>query len=180
MSKLPFDNSALLHQINADVVLKETIANVEAYLGIGVANKRWIAMIYEGSRYETTDGNRAWRSYSNEGAIDDEMGFAIPVPLVIGSKNLYITQTQIGINDADEGDELDRLRWYGYSAYDTETNFLDTGAGLDEDTPSDYTWDHADTQIGGVYKRIILSMKFIGTNAFDFDVYYVLVEYYYA
>jgi hypothetical protein len=156
----------------------ETVANVEAYLGIGAANKRWIDLIPPGasdnSDYKFTS------TYENIGADDMKLGFLLPLPLVIGSKNLYITRVRIGIYDADEGDEIDRIRWYGWSDYDTFSLFLDTAAGLDEDTPSEYIWDHADTQIGGVYKSLILYMATTCTNAGDLNLAYVQVEYYYA
>ena len=111
-----------------------------------------------------------------------DLTFGLPIPLTLGAKNLYITQTNVGLLDADNGDELDRLRWWGYADGQTEAAFLDTGAGLDEFTvnAAGYTWNHADTQCGTTYRRIALYLECINTNANDLDISYVRVEYYYA
>ena len=179
--QLDEENSALIHNLLDYINTLKTNYNVA--MRIGAANKKWICLILEQARYaEDLEINQA---YMNRNAQDNNLWFGLPLPYTTvdldgNAKNLYITQTKVGIEDAAEGDELDRVRWFGWTDFETDTDFLDTGAGLDEDTASEYTWDHADTQIGGVYERIVCMLKYIATNAGGLDLSYVKVEYYYG
>ncbi|MFX1380755.1 MAG: hypothetical protein ACFFA4_16860, partial [Promethearchaeota archaeon] len=82
----------------------------------------------------------------------------------------------------DAGDYLDRIRLIGWSAYDTNATIAD----FDHDTlngtgTGEFTHDVSpDATVGGTYERVLIYLNVVATNAYDFDISYVQVEYYYT
>ena len=106
-----------------------------------------------------------------------DLNYGFPLPLIVNGKNLYITQTKFGIKDADGSSFIDNRRWYGMTDHDSQSNFLGNADNLT--AIGEYDWDHADTQIGGVYEHIGVFIDCVCAGATDLEISYIQVEYYY-
>ena len=122
--------------------------------------------------------------YTNLGTTNYSMVFGIPLPTQIElggvTKNLILTQSRVGIVDADANDKMTNVRYYGWTTADPPA----LSAALVNDAtartaPGTYTYNHADVTVGGVYRRIVLYCVIDCTSAAEFDIGYADVEYYY-
>ena len=172
-----FHISQFKTNINALIAVQTAI--YEADMAIGVANKRWITLTFEGGSPWTSVNVAAF--YHNTGAVDYIMVFGVPLPYIINGKNLVITDTRVTIGDSDSSDYLDRSRMFGMSGTATQTTLVDidhntvhgTGVGT-------FTYGHANQTIGGTYKRVLYYLNVFSTTANEFDFTTIEVEYYYA
>ncbi len=151
------------------------VADYEADMAIGIANKRWKNCILEGM--DNFD-NMLYSNYklSNKSSADMQLNYAVPLDHIIGDKNLVITRLNIGLRDADATDLILLVRLVGWTAYNN-FNIIAT-SGLYRD-PAEVIWNFADETIGGTYKKILFFFQCTCTNAQDLDISYVRVEYYY-
>jgi hypothetical protein len=154
----------------------------ESTFAIGIANKRWQTFNIRGN------GNQSTRTLGTETTITNFNGtdttFTLPVTLPYEivyngtTYNLTITDTRIGLQDADGGDYINRIRWIGWSDHDSSTTEIDDLNN--KTTVATHTYGHADFTVGGVYKWIGLSIATVLTNAGDFNMSFAQFEYYYA
>ena len=104
--------------------------------------------------------------------------FSIPFAYVIGGKNLTITQTKIGVSDADIDDFVNNITWYG--TVDHTTPGVIVTDGTIRTAPGTYTYNHADITVGGTYEKVVLVIDWSNTDATDAGMSWVQIEYYYA
>ena len=151
-------------------------ATVEAYLGIGIANKRWVTLTADGEGFP---GDSSFvTNYANVGADDSKFSFTLSLPYVIGAKNLVVTQYRYGISAADANDYVTRTRMFGWSDFETSAT-LHTNA-TDKKTEALITENMADTTIGGVYERVMVYIETVSTDAAQIALSFCQVEYYYT
>ena len=112
------------------------------------------------------------------GVDDIDWIFGVPLPHIIGSKNLVITQTKVGISVADATDYIDRYRLFAWSAHDIFTTLITDNTNYN--SAQEVIYDHADKTIGGIYERILLYFDCITATLDELQISYVQVEYYYA
>lgn len=153
-----------------------TQGNVKAYtdnlLAIGSANKRWINMTYLGANPEGYE----LMTHSIGGTIDLDHLFEIPLPYIIGTHNLRITNIKIGLANAGGINYLSARTLYGWTDFDSYTTMEHNTDNFD--TPQEIIWNIADVTIGGVYERVVARMQSAVDVAIEFS--YVQVEYYYT
>ena len=171
--KLPEKNSFHVNQIGSDLA---------TYLAIGETNKRTINCVLEFVTNPTYLSTTT--SHRNAGANDYAMHYIVPLPTVIGSLNLIITDTIVGITDSDATDYLDRTRLYGVSTADPPVIGV-TAIDIDHDTvhgtgTGKFTYGHADITIGGTYEKAFYYLNVFASTASQFDFAYLLTEYYYG
>lgn len=176
MSKLlkvnprPQENSELISQLGA------FMSAYNADNAFGIANKRWIPCILEGAAvFADVEVALTYRNASGNNIL---ISFGIPLPLIKNGKNLVITDTKIGIDDADANDYIDRYRLLGWSDYGTIAALIDDNTDLD--FAQEYIYGHANKTVGGIYERIILFFESVSTSGAALDISFVQVEYYYA
>jgi hypothetical protein len=152
------------------------LSPIEGYLGIGIANKRWINCILEGA-FVMTDVKIA-NSYRNAGAGDVTFPFGVPLPNLIGDKRLVITQIKIGVEQATVNDFITLLTLNAWSDHNT---VVDAGNdGTNRTAAGEYTYNITDVLVGTVYERIEVHINCTNSVGGALRLSYVQVEYYYT
>ena len=163
-----------LAEVNSQLV-QQILSEVNAFLAIGIANKRFIPCILEGA-FVMTD-IKISNSYRNAGSGDAVFVFGVPLPVIINTKNLTITQIKIGLDDADATDYVDITRIFGWSDHTTVVTASTNNSDLN--AIGEFIFDIADITVGGVYERINVQLNCVNATAQELDISYVQVEYYY-
>lgn len=156
-----------------------TEAEIDALLGIGIANKRWKNLSFSGT--QTFDNIYVGGEWRNTGANDVSLVYDLTLPFIIGgTHNLIITRCKVGISDADVDNYLNRFRCFGWSDYETLAGaFIDDGNN--KTTAQEVIYDiNPDITVGGVYERIFAFIDLFCTNAAQIDISYIKIEYYYT
>ena len=176
--KLSTDNSALIHQVNAGLYSK---AEIEALLGIGIANKNWFNVMNEGGF--TNDFYENVSTWRNSGADNMHIVFGGPIPLTLanGAYNIVLTRIKLGTFDSDANDFVDRVRIFAMPDHDTVDTIVDLNWDVLYGTAiQEATNDFADQTIGGAYERFAVRIDATNTVGKELDVTYIQLEYYYA
>ena len=159
-----------------------TKTEVDAYLGIGVANAKWVQCVLEGVQTAATD-SRVYTTYRNATTNDYDMRFSIPLPMTLGSKNLKIKDIIVWLQDADANDFIDRVRLLGWSAHDTSNDEYDLNPAalnsIAEWKMTEGGRGFTTKTLGGTYESAIVLLNNSITTAGDLDISGVFVEYYY-
>ncbi len=151
--------------------------DLEAFLGIGVANAMLVPCILEGPRDLGWDGTSIERGGLTMTVVDDEyMTFALPLPTNRGGLKLYVLGAYVGIEDADSQNLVLSLEVIGVS--ESARTVLQTLGG----------WSSPGTQGGiftalnvGSYDRVVVSLGlFEGIGGGDLRVNWVQLRCYYA
>ena len=171
--KLKEDNSYHISQLGASSVSQATYDADNAF---GIGNKRWKNCIFSGFG-DFTHGY-VTSFIGNTGADDMTLTFDVPLPMIVNGKNLVITDTKLGIRQADGTNYVTRLRLRGWSDHDSVATVVDDGT--DRIIKGEYIYGHADQTMGGVYERAFLYLESICTDAGALLISYLQVEYYYG
>lgn len=155
-----------------------TETEVNAFFMIGTANAKWIPMIFQLQEAGTVVALRhSSRTITNTGAENSSAWYEIPLPVKLGSKNLYIKNLRIGVQDADGANYVDNVSMVyinGYDSYTTILNDVDNKYLVDN-----YTYV-VNTEIpDGVYK-IEARISLVCATASQVDISYVSAECYYT
>ena len=176
--RLAETNSQLVQQILTTLSGKYySQSDINAFFAIGSANKQWMVCIFEGGAVATDQ--QIGFGYDNINANDATFVFGIPLLIIMGTKNLIITQIKVGLAIADANDFLSRMRMLGWSDHDTFATIDDSNS--DFNTPQEITYNITDRTIGGVYERIAILLNYSNAGGLAASrVSYVQVEYYYV
>ena len=153
-----------------------TQAQVNAFLAIGTANKRYCQLIESSgyiSEYYRMDYSLA--NWYNRDANDSAWFMECPLPPKLGTKNLYVDYVYVYLYDADSSDYLNDLKVYGKNTNSTTTLYQSTTnqttTGLKSYSTGADPW--------GLYKRVVVGINFIGTTGQQFEVSTIYVRYWY-
>jgi len=178
---LPEENSELIRQdrasitvIEGDYLTSDYSDDIDGKLAIGSANAKYINCIIAGGNLHSE--YRLAFGVVNIGADDFQVQYIIPLPPVIGILKLYIESVRVGIQNADAGDYLDRVRLVQWTAYSTISVKLDDGTN--RTTPEEYDYDFAAVDFSGSKTNIVF-LDCFATNAGDLNIAFVEVKYYY-
>ena len=150
---------------------------MEAYLAIGSANKKYKTCILE-NVWSAWSYMRGVDSYTNSGSSDFTLCFAVPLDPTLGSKKLYIDSVQVGIEDADANDYVDRVLIKDWLTYNTHVSPLPLDDSTNRTASGEYDYDFTAHDFSSS-KRIYILVTCVATTASELDVSYVRVQYYY-
>ena len=151
-------------------------ADYEADQAFGIENKKWITCTYGGGQ-----NVQVVSYYRNLNANNMYLVFEFPKSLIINGKDLWITNTRIGIKDSDSNNYVDRFRLMVATNYLTEATMVDIdhdavhgkGIGL-------ITYGHGQTRVGTTRQRVTATFNCVNATPANLDIMYVQMEYYYA
>ena len=166
-------NSQLIQQITSGYYSQSA---VNAFHAIGIANKRWEPCIREGA--SITDGDQVDVYYKAITAGIWNMVFGIPLPFIIGSKNLVITRIMVGIRNADGNDFVTNMRLSKWTAHATDATVAVDGTNFT--TPQEVIYDITDVVTDSSFKRLVIKLGLNVTTTDQINISYVNIEYYYA
>lgn len=148
----------------------------KAHGAINVKNRDTMACILEGSNDNAFHQLTTSATYSNVGADDFTLTFAIPLPVTKGTKSLYIDAIIIGVEDADAGDYIDNAYLKKWTAYGTSSTEQTDATNRTSAAEVEFSFTAEDLSDA---KRVVVQVDVVATDANDLDISYVLVQYYY-
>lgn len=164
------DNSYQISQLGA------FISAYNADQAFGIDNKRWLTLSSEGSN--PAGVVEVGVTYRNNSNTNFSLTFGIPLPLIKNGKNLIITDTKIGLDDADASNYVDQYRLFRWTDFTSLAAVVTDGTNID--SVQEYTYGHADITLGGNGVRFLLLFECVVAGGQALDISEVQIEYYYG
>lgn len=154
-----------------------TEAEMNAYLGIGTGNKRYVHLISTGGyRYEKDLMQNATGFHGNRDSEDFITFYEVPLPLTMGSKHLHVDYVYVYLYDADSSDYLNNFNVLGINTtststlYNNATNYTTTGLKSFSTGTDDW----------GDYKAVRVGVNVVCTTQLQWEMSQVYVRCWYA
>ena len=173
MLHLQTASTDLRFQDSATTIDLDQIADLLMFGSANAAYVPCVPVFYSFTSYDTAGGPSIFR---NTGADDVSIGLVLPMPTVKGGLKLYVTAVRLEIADADDGDEVTRVKLYIVRDDDTTLVIND---GTAREAPGTYEYSPYN-QDCSAHTSVMLYVDTQCTNAFDLEIQSVAVKCYYA
>ena len=153
-----------------------TQAQLEDLLMYGSANAAWVPCAFEGGNVQADYEINVTGTITNTGAGAMGLIFTLPYPPTKGSLKLYVSGTEVGLDDADASNFVTAVYVLGIT-FDTQAVIDVVGTNLTTIAAHQDTFTAVDCSS---YDKVIVNVECTNPNAGNLDISYVTIRCYYA
>jgi len=157
-------------------VTSTLLTALQALTMYGAANAAWVPCAFEGGNVQADYEINVTGTITNTGAGAMGLIFTLPYPPTKGSLKLYVSGTEVGLDDADASNFVTAVYVLGIT-FDTQAVIDVVGTNLTTIAAHQDTFTAVDCSS---YDKVIVNVECTNPNAGNLDISYVTIRCYYA